>query len=261
MMMITSAQNSKIKELVALRESKTRRELGLFLVEGARELGRALDSGYTCRTLYIEENLLSPEAEVLVGRLPQTLQYGVSKQAYAKAAVRESSDGVLAVMEVKTAQFADIKARAVPFLLVLENLEKPGNFGALARSADGAGVDAIIVLDPHADLFNPHAIRASVGALFSQPLIAATHAEFMDYCQKQGIKILAASPHAQNFHYQADLKGAVALVLGSEAWGLSSSWQATDSELLKIPMNGRADSLNVSVAGAIIMYEILRQRS
>jgi len=261
MIEITSPQNPKIKELVALRESKKRRELGLFVVEGAREITRALDSGYVCRTLYVEENLLSPSADDLVRRLPQPLQYRVSKEAYAKAAVREGSDGVLAVMEGKTSAFADIKPKAKPFLLVLENLEKPGNFGALARSADGVGVDAIVVLDPKADLFNPHAIRASVGALFSQPLIATTHDEFFAYCQTHAIKILAASPHAKNYHYQADLRGAVALVLGSEAWGLSGSWQSSNSELLKIPMNGLADSLNVSVAGAVIMYEILRQRS
>ncbi|RZA13186.1 MAG: RNA methyltransferase [Proteobacteria bacterium] len=194
-----------------------------------------------------------------MSRLPQTIQFGITKDVFAKAAVRDGSDGVLAVMECKSYTFDDLKVKGPAFLLVLENLEKPGNFGALARSADGAGVDAIIVLDPKADIYNPNAIRSSVGALFSQPILTCTHEQFFEYIKKQSIKIVAATPHATNFHHQADLKGSLALVLGSEAWGLSGAWK--DAEPIKIPMKGIADSLNVSVAGAIIMYEILRQRS
>ncbi len=259
MIVISSPQNPKIKELISLRESKKRRELGLFVVEGARELSRALASGYACRTVYAEESLLSGEARAVIETLPQNLQFRVSKDVFAKAAVREGSDGVLAILEAKSARFADLKPRGPLFLLVLENLEKPGNFGALARSADGAGVDAIVVLDPKADLFNPNAVRASVGALFSQPLIACTHEEFRTFCEQGRVKILAASPHAKQYYYQSDLKGPLALVLGSEAWGLSSEWKA--SELIKIPMMGIADSLNVSVAGAVVMYEVHRQRA
>ncbi len=259
---ISSPQNPKIKDLVALRESKKRKELGIFVVEGVREITRALDSGYVCRTLYIEDDLLKEDGQDLVRRVPESARFGVSKEAFAKVAVRDASEGVLAVIEMRTSTFADIKITKKPlFLLVVEGVEKPGNFGALARSADGVGVDAIIVLDPNADLFNPNAVRASVGALFTRPLITASHEEFFEYCKLNNIKVIAASPHARNYHYQADLKAAVALVLGSEAWGLSGAWQAKNSELVKIPMNGLADSLNVSVAGAVIMYEILRQRS
>ena len=260
MITISSHQNPKIKELVALRESRERRKAGLFVIEGAREIERALASGFICRTLYSEPSLVSPDAQTLIDRLPQSSQFAISKEVFAKAAVREGSDGLLAVMESKSSQFSDIRREGKDlFLLVLENLEKPGNFGALARSADGAGVDAIVVLDPKADLFNPNAIRSSVGALFSQPLITATHEDFFAYCRSQGIKVLAATPHARNFHYQVDLKSSVALVLGSEAWGLSGVWR--EAEAIKIPMKGIADSLNVSVAGAVIMYEVLRQRS
>ena len=259
MMVISSLQNPKVKELIALRESKKRRELECFVIEGAREIGRALASGYSCRTLFVEETILSGEARDLVERLPDSVQFGVSKEVYAKAAVREGSDGVLAIFERKNSHFSDLKLSVKPFLLVLENLEKPGNFGALARTADGVGIDAIVVLDPKADLYNPHAIRASVGALFSQPLIACSYDEFFKYCVAHEIKILAASPHAKQFHFQAKLDVGVALVLGSEAWGLSEAW--SKAEPIKIPMNGIADSLNVSVAGAVIMYEILRQRS
>lgn len=259
MITISSSQNPKIKELVALRESRERRKQGLFVIEGVREIERALVSGYRCRTLYIEPTLVLDGAQILIDRLPVSSQFTVTKEVFAKAAVRQGSDGLLAVMEAKVSKFSDIRSGKNLFLLVLENLEKPGNFGALARTADGAGVDAIIVLDPRADIFNPNAIRSSIGALFNQPLIATNHEEFFRYCEAEGIKILAATPHAKKFHFQADLLSSVALVLGSEAWGLSGVWK--DAEAIRIPMKGIADSLNVSVAGAVIMYEILRQRS
>lgn len=259
MITITSVSNPKIKELLSLRESRERRKLGLFVIEGAREISRALASGYVCRTLYAEHTLLNDEAKSLIVSLPVNLQFGITKEVFAKAAVREGSDGLLAVMESKSHSFADVRAKGNLFILVLENLEKPGNFGALARSADGVGVDAIVVLDPKADLFNPNAIRASVGGLFSQPLVACSHEEFFEFCQNKNIKIVAASPFAKNYHYQADLKRSLALVLGSEAFGLSGEWK--NAESVKIPMLGVSDSLNVSVAGAVIMYEVLRQRS
>ncbi len=259
MITITSPQNPKIKELVSLRESRDRRKLGLFVIEGARELKRALDSGYKCRTLYVEVSLLNDEARAICDSLPQPIQFGVTKEVFAKAAVREGSDGLLAVMETSSLGFDSLKGKASPFLLVLENLEKPGNFGALARSADGAGVDAIVVLDPKADLFNPNAIRASVGAMFQVPLIACTHDAFFEYCATANLKIYAATPHAKAFHFDADFSEGLALVLGSEAWGLSGRF--SDARAIKIPMLGIADSLNVSVAGAVIMYEVLRQRA
>jgi TrmH family RNA methyltransferase len=259
MINITSLQNPKVKELIALREGRERRRSSLFVIEGAREIERAIQGGFSCRTFYIESSVLSPESRALADQLPENIKFGIHKDVFARVAVREGSDGVLAVMEYKTASFEALRIEGSAFLLVLENLEKPGNFGALARSADGAGVDGIVVLDPKADLYNPHAIRASVGALFSRPIITSTHEEFLDYTQRRGIKIVAATPHAKKFHYQADLKSPLALVLGSEAWGLSGAWE--EAEPIKIPMRGIADSLNVSVAGAVIMYEILRQRS
>ncbi len=259
MIEITSLQNPKIKELVALRESRERRKLGLFVIEGAREIERALKSGYSCRTLFVESSLASEESKALLKRLPVQAQFGITKEVFAKAAVREGSDGLLAIMESMSSSFSELVCKTSPFLLVLENHEKPGNFGALARSADGVGVDAIVVLDPKADLFNPNAIRSSLGGLFSQPLIACTHEEFFGFCQSNGVKIVAASPHAAKFHFEADLRQGLALVLGSEAWGLSGEFK--NAEAIKIPMNGITDSLNVSVAGAVIMYEVLRQRS
>lgn len=248
-----------MKELQQLRESKKRRESGLFLIEGARELQRALASGYVCRTLYVADRDLGSEAKAIVDSLPRNLQFRMSRDVFEHVAVRENVDGLLAVMEPKLWTFADLPKTKAPFLLVLENVEKPGNFGAMARSADGVGVDGIVILDPRADLYNPNAVRASVGALFSRPLIACTHEDFINYCRQASIRIIAATPHAQDYHHQKDLRGPLAIVLGSEAWGLSEKW--TMAEAVKIPMNGIADSLNVSVAAAVLMYEALRQRS
>ncbi|WP_141736318.1 TrmH family RNA methyltransferase [Oligoflexus tunisiensis] len=260
MITITSPQNQKIKDVIKLRESKARRQTGLFVLEGAREISRALASAYVLKTLYICHEVLSPYARELLLRIEERLKLHITTEVFAKLAVREGSDGLVAVLEQKTFGLEHLPDKADPWLLVLENIEKPGNFGALARSADGAGVDAIVVLDPKADPYNPNALRASVGALFTRPLIVTDHESFADYCGQKRIRILTASPLAQAYHFQVDLKGPLAIVLGSEAWGLSPVWQKLENIPVKIPMQGLADSLNVSVAGAVILYEALRQR-
>ncbi len=260
MFTITSPQNQKIKDLVKLRESKHRRLTGLFVLEGARELGRALASGFILKTMYVCHELLSVEAKDLLVGLDDRLKLNITAEVFAKAAMREGSDGLVGVFDQKSWSLADLSLGADPFLLVLEDIEKPGNFGALARSADGAGVDAVIILDPKADIYNPNALRASVGALFSRPLVVCGHEEFVSFCEQRKIKILTASPFAEKFHFQADLCGPLAIVLGSEAWGLSNAWTRLENVPVKIPMRGIADSLNVSVAGAVILYEALRQR-
>ncbi len=206
MITITSPQNQKIKDLVRLRESKERRNTGLFLLEGAREISRALASAYSLTSLCICHEVLSNEAKDLLPKIEDRLKLNITAAVFAKLAVREGSDGLVAVFEQKSFEFSDIQSKSEPFLLVLEDIEKPGNFGALARSADGAGVDAIIILDPKADPFNPNAIRSSVGALFNQPLIVCTHDAFAAYCLSEKIKILTASPLAELYHFQVDLR-------------------------------------------------------
>lgn len=260
MLRITSLQNQKIKDCLRLRSSQERRASGLFLIEGARELERALKSGYRCRTLYFCPHVLSSPAQAILQVLPAPSQIEVSEAVFQKIAVRDSSDGLLAIMDSKKWQLEALEGPQSPQYLVLENVEKPGNFGALARSADGAGVAGMIVLDPDADLFNPIAVRSSVGALFGLPLVACTHDEFAGFCRKKSLTILTASPFASRYHYEEDLRGPIALVLGSEAKGLSGAWSDIEHRSIKIPMLGLADSLNVSVAGAIILYEALRQR-
>ena len=261
MLTITSPQNQKIKDLVRLRESKERRSTGLFLLEGAREIGRALACGFAMQSLYLCQEILSEDAKDLLSAMDDSRKLNITREVFSKIAVREGSDGLLAVFTQRSWVLADLSPAPNRFLLVLENIEKPGNFGALARSADGAGVDAIVILDPKADLYNPNALRASVGALFSRPLILSSPEDFSAYCAKESIKILTASPFAERFHFQADLRGSLAIVLGSEAWGLSNAWQKLENLPVKIPMKGIADSLNVSVAGAVILYEAMRQRT
>ncbi|MDQ3231556.1 MAG: hypothetical protein M3Q07_07020 [Pseudobdellovibrionaceae bacterium] len=260
MITITSPQNQKIKDVIKLRDSKARRQTGLFVLEGAREISRALDSTYILKSLYVCHDVLSPEARELTSQIDERLKLNITMEVFSKLAVREGSDGLVAVLEQKSFDLSSIPDKPDPWLLVLENIEKPGNFGALARSADGAGIDAIVILDPKADPFNPNALRASVGALFSRPLIVTDHETFAAYCARKKIRIVTASPFAKDFHFQADLRGPLALVLGSEAWGLSPVWQKLENIPVKIPMQGLADSLNVSVAGAVILYEALRQR-
>lgn len=260
MLSITSLQNQKIKDLIKLRESRQRRQTGLFLLEGARELERALLGGFTLSSLYICLDFLNPSAERLVESIDSRKKTSISPEVFAKLAVREGSDGLVAVFEARHYTWADLSKSPEPLFLVLEDIEKPGNFGALARTADGAGVDAIIVLDPKADIYNPNAIRSSVGGLFSRPILLMDHANFATHCLEHKIRILTASPFAKQHHFDADLRGALAIVLGSEAWGLSPAWQNLEHVPVKIPMLGLGDSLNVSVAGAVVIYEALRQR-
>ena len=204
--------------------------------------------------------MLSPLALQLQKSIESRFKLSVSSEIFAKIAVRSESDGLVAVLNAKKWNWSDLPLLVEPIYLVLENIEKPGNLGALARSADGAGMDAIIVLDPLADLFNPHAIRASLGGLFSRPILACSLEEFAAVCLQRKIRILTASPFAEKFHFEEDLTGSLAIVLGSEAWGLSNAWQRLEHLTVKIPMRGLGDSLNVSVAGAVIMYEAVRQR-
>lgn len=259
MLQITSPQNQKIKDCLRLRNSQSRREQQLFLIEGARELGRAIRSGYRCRTLFVCPQVLSDEARSLV-KILSDVAIEVAEPVFQKLAVRDHSDGLLAVMENRKWELSSLETEKSSPYLVLENVEKPGNFGALARTADAVGASALIVLDENADLFNPIAVRASVGAIFSLPLVACSHRTFLEFCEKRQLGIVTASPAATRYHYEEDLKKPFALVLGSEAEGLSAAWSGVKHAAVKIPMLGIADSLNVSVAGAVILYESLRQR-
>jgi TrmH family RNA methyltransferase len=272
---ITSAQNPKIKNLLLLQEkSKARKEQGLFVVEGRRELEHCLEAGYTVRTIFycpdisdttefvenyfsqgFAKNQFSAESsavDVVVIEIPE--------QLYRKVAYRESTEGIIAEVEYKGLKLSDLKLPENPLIMVLESVEKPGNLGAVLRSADAAGVDAVIFCDPLTDLYNPNLIRASIGAVFTVPTVAASSEETIAFLQERGIQILTAQLQDSSLYYDIDMRRGTALVMGTEATGLTDLWRKAASAHIRIPMLGRLDSLNVSVSAAILLFEAVRQR-
>lgn len=262
---ITSPKNPRVKTLLELAGARRAREAsGLFVVEGAREIDRALRSHFALKELYVCPEALSPAAALLVAAAAthsEVERIDVTRVVYSKIAVREGVDGLVAVFYQKPHELAGLRLPATPLIVAVQGVEKPGNLGALLRSADGAGVDAVVVLDRALDLYNPHVIRASLGTVFSVPVATATSADFRALCRERGIRTYAAAlaPEAM-VCFAADFRGPVALVLGEEAHGLSADWLTAADATVMIPMRGLADSLNVSTAGAVLMYEAVRQR-
>jgi TrmH family RNA methyltransferase len=260
---ITSLTNARVKAAVRLRDRREREATGLTLVDGARELWRAMDAGVDLFEAFVcEENVRSAEAEDVVERLrggPATV-VDVSPTVLAKIAFGDRSDGVVAVVRAPKVTLDDLDPPANPLVVVVESVEKPGNLGAILRTADGAGASALIAADPLTDLFNPNAIRASLGTIFTVPVATTTTAELLDWLAAHGIMPIAARVDATTHYTDVDLRGPVAIVLGSEAGGLSDAWNDPRVLPVRIPMLGAADSLNVSVAAAILLYEAVRQR-
>ena len=257
---ITSAQNPKFKNLLLLQEkSKARREQGLFVVEGRRELEHCLEAGFRARTLFVREDLLP-------GMEPLATQAGcpvilLSPALYAKAAYRDGTEGVIAEVEVRERHLEDLALSEHPLVVVLESVEKPGNLGAVLRSADAARADAVIVCDPLTDLWNPNLIRASIGAVFTVPTVCASSAETIGWLKSRGIRILTAQLQDSAWYYDTDMTGGTALVMGTESTGLTDVWRRAADAHIRIPMLGRLDSLNVSVSAAILLFEAVRQRN
>ncbi len=259
---ITSLTNPRVKAAVRLRDRREREATGLTIVDGAREILRALDAGVRVETAFLAEDLVrSPDADAVAERLrhrPVTI--AVSPAVLAKVAFGERSDGVVAIIETPQAALADLVPPADALIVVLEGIEKPGNLGAVLRTADGAGADAVIAADPRTDPFNPNAIRASLGTIFARPVVSATTAETLDWLAAHGIRPVATVVAAATDYAAADLRGPLAVVLGSEADGLTAAWRRSGVTPISIPMHGIADSLNVSTAAAIVLYEAVRQR-
>jgi TrmH family RNA methyltransferase len=261
---ITSLQNPRVKQLVKLRERRDRDEAGLFLVEGYREIRRGLEKGVRPAEFYFSPDWFLGENEPAL--IEQARQAGaqlfeLSKDAFAKVAYRERPDGLLAVAPQWKRSLADLTLRADPFLLVVESIEKPGNLGTILRSADAAGCDAVIVCDPVTDIFNPNVVRASTGVLFSVPVVVSDGATVHAWLRAQGIRTAATTPHTTNIYTQTDLRGPLAVVMGSEQYGLSEFWMKGADVLVRIPMAGQADSLNVAMATIITLFEAVRQRN
>lgn len=283
---ITSAQNRKVKELLTLVEkSKARSAAGLFVVEGQRELGHCLDAGFIPETLFICGEVMAVQNNAVnvakTGHLTENIEGKEGLDAliakaeainprlgvvqipaflYEKVAYRGSTEGIIAEVHSVPRALEDLRLGERPLVMVLESVEKPGNLGAVLRSADAAGADAVIVCDPLTDIWNPNLIRSSVGAVFSVPVAVCTSADAIAFLKKRGIRILTAQLQDSEWYYDTDMTGATALVMGTESTGLTQAWRDSADAHIKIPMLGRLDSLNVSVSAAVLLYEAVRQR-
>ena len=262
---ITSAQNPKIKDVLALQEkSRLRREKGLFVVEGRRELLHCLEAGFSPRTIFVCEEILGAgEMEAVLGAAGEGCTvFSVSANVYDRMAYRSGTEGVTAIMQARNLRLEELRFRnEEPLIVVVEAVEKPGNLGAILRSADAAGADAVIVCDPLTDLYNPNLIRASIGAVFSVPVVAASSAETIEWLRSRGVTIYTAQLQDSSWYYDCDMKKATAIVMGTEATGLTGIWREAADRHIRIPMLGKLDSLNVSVSAAVLLFEAVRQRN
>jgi RNA methyltransferase, TrmH family len=258
---ITSVHNPRIKNLIALQRSRERRLLNRIIIEGYREINLALAAGfpvkelYSCRSLDSENRLSLLQDQLLKNQI-----FEISVEVFEKLAYREASDGLIAVAEPIMLKLEDIQLRPTPLIVVLEAVEKPGNLGAMLRTADAANVDAVIVCDPLSDLFNPNTIRSSIGCIFTKQVVACTSSQAIDWLREKKISTYAAALIASNYYHETDLTGPTAFVMGAEATGLSRLWLGKADYQVKIPMLGRIDSLNVATSAAILVFEAMRQR-
>jgi TrmH family RNA methyltransferase len=264
MPLIASLQNPHVKDAVKLRDRRHREKQGRILIDGARELQRAEAGGVRLIEVFVCEPLCrSEDARQLLSNLPSSgaTIYQVAEPVFAKLAFGERAEGVLGVAATPETSLARLRLPDLPLVAVFEGVEKPGNVGAVVRSADGAGVSALVAADAQTDLYNPNAIRASLGTIFTVPVAAATAADTLAWLRRRGLAIFAARVDGSIPYTEADFRGPAAIVLGSEAKGLSFAWSGPDVTAVRLPMAGVADSLNVSAAAAVLFYEARRQRS
>jgi RNA methyltransferase, TrmH family len=257
--LITSAQNPKIKSLIALEKPRERKKQQLFVIEGIKEIGMAIEAGYKIGNLFFCEEIIANQ------NLPKNLAterqlIPVSKEVFDKIAVRENSGGVIAVAEMRVNDLSQLKLKANPLLLIIESVEKPGNLGALLRTADAAGVDAVICCDTQTDFYNPNVIRSSIGCVFTNQIASATSEETINWLKKNGVKIFCTYLDAAKPYYEIDFTQPSAIVMGTEATGISDLWVKNANANIIIPMQGKIDSMNVSTAAAVVIFEAKRQR-
>lgn len=259
--MITSLQNPAIKNIVKLSKSKERRDQQLFVIEGARELSLAIQSSYKIETVYVcrEKFHDTKYPDVLDSILVNDI-FEISSVVFEKIAYRENSDGLVALARPKSHKVQKLQLSENPFIILLESVEKPGNLGAVLRTADAAKVDAVIVCDPQTDLYNPNVIRSGVGGLFTVQTAVCSSEEALEWLKSKNINIYAAELEASEFYNDIDFSKPSAIVMGTEADGLTDFWINNATERIKIPMLGKIDSLNVSVSTAVITFEAMRQR-
>ena len=304
---VTSAQNRKVKTLLALQEkARLRKEMGLFVVEGRRELEHCMRAGFEIDTLFYcpeicglavghssairygalkcdadPTRVKAPECPLPDLQHPNSTKHGtdrpdenlkfilqsagqvieVPRELYAKIAYREGTEGLIAEVKVRERTLGELEMPESPLVVVLEGVEKPGNLGAVLRSADAAGADAVLVCDPLTDLYNPNLIRASIGAVFTVPVVCCSSPEAIKWLKDNNITIFTAQLQDSSWYYDTDMKGGTAIVIGTEATGLTAAWREAADAHIRIPMLGELDSLNASVSAAILLFEAVRQRN
>ncbi|MBI5346829.1 MAG: RNA methyltransferase [Chlamydiae bacterium] len=266
MLEITSFSNPKIKQIIKLRDKNERDATDLFLIEGYRELLRSLGHVQITQLFFCEDFFLKENEFDLIEKIKNKNVeiFKCEKRVFEKISYRDRPDGLLAVakqvhLDISVLEKI-VKQKPNPFFVICERIEKPGNLGTILRSADGAGADAVVVCDPVTDIFNPNVVRSSTGALFTQKVITLPKQIIFDFLKKQKIQIVAASPHAKEIFTDVDLTKSLAIIVGAEQYGLSALWMENSDVLVKIPMMGDADSLNVAQATTLLLYEVQRQR-
>ncbi len=260
---ITSLQNAQLKKVVSLRERKGRKNFGEFVVEGGREQEKAIACGFEVSEIYYCPSFLSEKGDGILQSLQgsKASVYELSETCFQKIVVRKHVDGIVLVLRTRENLLKDFLPKKNSFLLLVEGIEKPGNLGALLRTADGAGVDGVLVLESQTDLYNPNVIRSSLGCCFSLPVATCTKEEAYKFCKSLKIPIYAAVlSNASVFYNSIKYGESSAVLLGSEDKGLDSFWISHADQMISIPMHGQADSLNVSAAGAVLLYEVSKQR-
>ena len=259
---VTSLQNQRVKEAVKLRDRRGRDKQRRIIIDGVREISRAMDADIACVEAFACEALLGDQATDLVARLDSrgVEVIRVTEQVFAKVAFGDRHEGVVVVANTPMVSLQQLALPASPSVAVLEGIEKPGNVGAILRTADAAGISAVLLADPRTDLFNPNVIRASQGAVFGLPVAAAKTDEVLAWLRGRGFRILATRVDAQGDYADASYEPPCAIVLGSEAEGLTDAWRGDDVNGIRLPMRGEVDSLNVSVTAGVLFYEALRQR-
>ena len=260
MKQITSSQNPFVKSLIQLQEkTKARKQSGTFLIEGLREIELAIKGNYEIETILFLPDLVS-EQQITKLTNNQINLIEISIEVYQKLAYRDTTEGVIAVAKIKSTQLSDLKLPNNPLIVVMESIEKPGNIGAMLRTCDAANIDAIIIANPKSDLYNPNTVRSSVGCLFTNQIVMASTEETIAFLLKNNINFYSATLQNSTFYHTQDYTQPTAIVVGTEATGLSQPWREKATQNIIIPMQGEIDSMNVSVAAAILIFEAKRQR-
>jgi TrmH family RNA methyltransferase len=260
MKQITSSQNPFVKSLIQLQEkAKARKQSGTFLIEGLREIELAIKGNYEIETILFLPDLVS-EQQITKLTNNQINLIEISIEVYQKLAYRDTTEGVIAVAKIKSSQLSDLKLPENPLIMVMESIEKPGNIGAVLRTCDAAKIDAVIIANPKSDLYNPNTVRSSVGCLFTNQIAMASTEEAIAFLLKNNINFYSASLQNSTSYHTQDYTQPTAIVVGTEATGLSQPWREKATQNIIIPMQGEIDSMNVSVAAAILIFEAKRQR-